>query len=300
MEVPVIQLLKERNKTGHKQVLRTCDDCGDLKVVDLAGITLCRKKRNTEHDYCHTCSYKYRILPQPKREASPSWNGGRYLNNNGYWRVYLRSQNGIPLYEYEHKIIFQQHLGRKLLSSEKVHHIDFDKQNNNVSNLWLFSSQKAHHNCHCEMEAIGQQFLGRMIWFDTEIKTYSLSKPKKVYAPEIDTSFLDGLRLCRCLDRNKKRYVFYYLGGKGLREKLGFTKKHRPLHRLVAEKILGRSLVAGEQTHHINGDTLDNNINNIFVMSRAEHTKFHRTLQYCVAQLFKDGIVKFTRGHYHL
>ena len=46
-------------------------------------------------------------------------------------------------------------------------------------------------------------------------------------------------------------------------------------HRLVMEESLGRFLEKDEMVHHINGDTLDNKVDNLQVMSGAEHRRFH-------------------------
>lgn len=46
-------------------------------------------------------------------------------------------------------------------------------------------------------------------------------------------------------------------------------------HRLVIEKKLGRILDTNEHVHHINGNKLDNRIENLVVVSRSEHMSVH-------------------------
>lgn len=48
-------------------------------------------------------------------------------------------------------------------------------------------------------------------------------------------------------------------------------------HRLVMEQHLGRQLTTDEVVHHINHDTLDNRIENLEVMTQAEHCRVHFT-----------------------
>ena len=52
------------------------------------------------------------------------------------------------------------------------------------------------------------------------------------------------------------------------------------IHRLVMEKRLRRKLKSDEIVHHINGNKLDNNINNLQLMTRSEHLRFHNPLSY--------------------
>jgi hypothetical protein len=49
-------------------------------------------------------------------------------------------------------------------------------------------------------------------------------------------------------------------------------------HRLVMEQHLGRYLRPDELVHHINEDLKDNRIENLQVMTRAEHMRHHNNL----------------------
>lgn len=65
-------------------------------------------------------------------------------HNKGYMRAYVpgypsASKDGHILL---HRLIMEQYLGRYLLSSEVVHHLNGDKTNNNVDNLELKTQHK--------------------------------------------------------------------------------------------------------------------------------------------------------------
>ncbi len=44
----------------------------------------------------------------------------------------------------EHRWVMEQHLGRKLLPNEEIHHIDGNKRNNDIANLEVFTDHIAH------------------------------------------------------------------------------------------------------------------------------------------------------------
>lgn len=47
-------------------------------------------------------------------------------------------------------------------------------------------------------------------------------------------------------------------------------------HRIVAEQKLGRSLRPGEIVHHIDGNFLNNDPDNLAVMTQSEHIRLHK------------------------
>lgn len=51
------------------------------------------------------------------------------------------------------------------------------------------------------------------------------------------------------------------------------------LHRLVAEQMLGRPLLASEVVHHRDGDKTNNAPENLEVMSRSDHLRLHHRLR---------------------
>jgi len=64
---------------------------------------------------------------------------------------------------------------------------------------------------------------------------------------------------------------------------------------VIAEKILGRRLYYGEVTHHIDGNELNNDVNNLVILNKSSHRKAHYSLQKCTSEFFKMEIVGFDR-----
>lgn len=79
------------------------------------------------------------------------WKGGRLVASNGYVLIRVGTNHhlsDVRGYAYEHRVIAEKKLGRRLLPSEQVHHIDGDKKNNDPDNLDVVESIAAHRALH--------------------------------------------------------------------------------------------------------------------------------------------------------
>jgi hypothetical protein len=83
------------------------------------------------------------VTGRPTRERHGNWKGGRIQTRQGY--VLVRLDPADPFvamclqtgYVLEHRYVMAKYLGRPLLPSETVHHIDGDRTNNALDNLQL-------------------------------------------------------------------------------------------------------------------------------------------------------------------
>lgn len=69
------------------------------------------------------------------------------IASNGYRIVYVGKNHHLADcrgYAYEHRVVIEAKIGRKLKKGEQVHHIDHNKLNNHPSNLEVTKSRKYH------------------------------------------------------------------------------------------------------------------------------------------------------------
>ena len=112
-----------------------CKNCGKEFNVFPSRIKLGRVK------YCSMACYSRKGNNNPqygkKRELSTKWNGGK-RKSNGYIEILLPNGKRI----YEHRLIVEEYLGRKLLKEEEIHHINEVRDDNRLKNLYLFKKGK--------------------------------------------------------------------------------------------------------------------------------------------------------------
>lgn len=67
---------------------------------------------------------------------NPNWKGGRYHTANGY--IYVSSASGGNKI-FEHRLVMERHLGRRLQEWETVHHKNGVRDDNRIENLELWA-----------------------------------------------------------------------------------------------------------------------------------------------------------------
>lgn len=82
----------------------------------------------------------------PSGEDNPSWNDGRYVDNDGYIHISKPDHphthgKGFVL---EHRLVMEKEIGRFLKRDEVVHHKDGCRSNNAIENLQLFDKNGDH------------------------------------------------------------------------------------------------------------------------------------------------------------
>ena len=101
-------------------------------------------------------------------------------------------------------------------------------------------------------------------------KKISLSKTGKPKSPETRKKMRDAMR-----KNGRTHSTLTYIANDGYVQITG-TRKH--LHRVIAERVLGRPLKSNEVVHHINGDRADNRNTNLVICERPLHRLIHKRL----------------------
>lgn len=211
-------------KYGSERIVEAiCDNCGKEMTLIYHNYTESQKRRGWPlTTYCRKCSSKDPLTKKklsgrqphnkgkkyPERSGanSPTWKGGSYIDGDGYRMLYIgnskRQSCGWNSYRKEHSVVMEETLGRPLEKGEVVHHIDGDKLNNSLENLYLCRSDKEHRTLHNSLEKITMGLVrAGLIVFNKDSQSYMadpklrelLEHPEEDnQQPSLEGNFLEG------------------------------------------------------------------------------------------------------------
>lgn len=173
------------------KITYTCQQCGETVTKNRTPATLrggtpkfCSQKCNgasrkgagsgprPNHEFdCEVCGNHCHVYRSPSAHApatcsltctgiknrgdgNGSWSGGRHVANTGYVRVLDPENPGADTrgYVYEHRLVMESIVGRRLHPGEVVHHRNLIKTDNRPENLQLCASQAEHLAIHRAMK----------------------------------------------------------------------------------------------------------------------------------------------------
>ena len=119
------------------------NDLSISQIAEKCGVCL-----NTIHRYLIKFDIPRRPAHCPPGAKSSRWKGGR-IKQHGYWYIHQKGHlRAAGSYVPEQILIVESILNRKLTKKEAVHHINFEKLDNQIENLYLFPSESEHQRYH--------------------------------------------------------------------------------------------------------------------------------------------------------
>ena len=136
----------QKRKGENHYCSRRCNGKVRVQVAQKANLLHPEKLRKTEEEKQH-------LRERFTGERNPAWKGGVMLthhrgNYKGTRDVRCPREFGQMArsngYVAEHRLVVAQALGRPLLRTEVVHHVNHNPMDNRLENLMLFKSNKDH------------------------------------------------------------------------------------------------------------------------------------------------------------
>lgn len=86
------------------------------------------------------------------RENNPNWKGGTTVRKDGYVLEYVAGRQ-----VFQHRLVAERMIGRALLETECVHHINGCKSDNRPENLQVMQTHAEHMKEHCDPRTMSER-----------------------------------------------------------------------------------------------------------------------------------------------
>lgn len=138
-----MELYKEKNAVAHTGVVSSIKGRLTIYEKTCKGCDVIFYTRGKGDLYCSKVCWKFN--GNRLGENSNLYKDGRAIKVAGVSsRVPGNRKYGSYSVTRTHRFNMSKHIGRELLSTEVVHHIDRDRSNNDINNLFLFHCNKCH------------------------------------------------------------------------------------------------------------------------------------------------------------
>ena len=145
----LIQRIKSTKYSKDDQAIVECEICKQQRTVRWHSVW------SKQNHYCRKCiptikltGKKHSLGRRLNQSKSLQKSGGGWRMQEGYKQINMfgKIHPRIEIhkkgsYVMEHILVMEKYLGRFLKSIEMVHHIDEDRSNNDISNLYLCSGE---------------------------------------------------------------------------------------------------------------------------------------------------------------
>jgi len=153
---------KECSKTYTKQL--NCEKCNAPFLIKHRNIS---KRKFILCSECLLSTLNQRLIGRNKSRATY-----KIKTKKGYVQEYIFENGRYALY---HRIVMERFLKRKLTKIEVIHHIDSDKTNNDISNLWL-TTDSGHKKAHLSLVQTAELAVRKgLIKFNKKTGQYEIS-----------------------------------------------------------------------------------------------------------------------------
>jgi hypothetical protein len=141
---------KKDGKAGERAYEIICSECGGLGFSRKQSLS--RPTNQCSKDCQRAFMFK-------EKDGRLNWKGGKH-NSGSYNKTMAKEHPRADRYGYvpEHILVVEKNIGRYINDGEIIHHIDLDKKNNDISNLYI-TNRSEHLKIHHQLELLAVEMM---------------------------------------------------------------------------------------------------------------------------------------------